>query len=135
MSTTSTSGRHWFKSSYSRESSNCVVVSLGWQKPSLSQQTSTHAADTVLIRDDKYNGDPAAEPILAIPADVWPDFLAAVAAHHNTNEAVPGMPAIIRHADSTTTLRDQHDQVLVFTPGEWDAFTKGVLAGEFAPAA
>ena len=94
-----------------------------------------HDADTVLIRDDKYAGDPAAEPIIAVPADVWPGFLATVAAGERNGDTSRGVPAIVHHADGATTLRDSLHQELVFTPGEWTAFTRGVQAGEFVPAA
>ncbi|GAA3575679.1 DUF397 domain-containing protein [Amycolatopsis ultiminotia] len=44
--------------------------------------------------------------------------------------------ALVPHTDGTTyvALRQPTDPdgaVLIFTPSEWDAFTKGVLAGEF----
>ncbi|GAB2694867.1 DUF397 domain-containing protein [Nocardia thraciensis] len=140
MGTASNYGRHWFKSSFSRDTSSCVVVSLGWVKSSFSRDSSNcvvvrQDADTVLIRDDKYQGDPADEPIIAVPAAAWPEFLAVVAAEESLEGPLDGMPAIIREADGTTTLRDSRNQALSFTIGEWVAFTKGVQAGEFSPAA
>ncbi|MFC8047020.1 DUF397 domain-containing protein [Nocardia sp. NPDC057353] len=41
-------------------------------------------------------------------------------------------------AEGHVALRDGRDpegSVLIFTPGEWDAFTAGVLDGEFDPPA
>lgn len=39
----------------------------------------------------------------------------------------------IAHKDGMYGMRDRRhpDHVLTFTPGEWDAFVKGVHAGEF----
>ncbi|WP_352250284.1 DUF397 domain-containing protein [Amycolatopsis nalaikhensis] len=44
--------------------------------------------------------------------------------------------AFVKHADGVvyTVMRSSADPagpVLVFTPAEWDAFTRGILAGEF----
>jgi hypothetical protein len=141
MSTTGNHlGRYWFKSSYSRDTSSCVEVSLGWLKSSYSRDTSSCVevrldTDAVLIRDDKYTGDPAEQPTIAVPARLWNDFLALVADEDAADGTNLGIPAIIRETDGTTTLRDSHDQVLVFTPGEWWAFMLGVKAGEFTHAA
>lgn len=40
----------------------------------------------------------------------------------------------VAHKDGMHAMRDSRDpdgDILVFTPGEWDAFVKGVHAGEF----
>lgn len=40
----------------------------------------------------------------------------------------------VAHKDGMYGMRDSRDpngDILVFTPGEWDAFVKGVHAGEF----
>lgn len=47
--------------------------------------------------------------------------------------------AFVEHTDGVvyTVMRSSADQtgpMLVFTPAEWDAFTRGVLAGEFDQA-
>jgi hypothetical protein len=114
-------------------------VSLGWPTPSYPRDTSNHVevslnADTVLIRDDKYAGEPVDEPIIAIPASMWADFLAIVANEDLADATTVGIPAIIREFDGTTVLRDSRGQTLIFTPGEWSAFRSGVRAGEFTPA-
>ncbi len=126
MSTTGSDGRHWFKSSFSRDATSCVSVSL--RRAQLPRN-----ADTVLVRDDKYTGDPTNEPIITVPADVWSDFLAIVANEAVTKAEADAVPAIIRETDGTTTLRDSSGLTLNFTPAEWVAFTRGVQAGEFTP--
>lgn len=132
-------GRHWFKSSFSRDSTSCVQVSLSWaEEADLRDATSCvdvdRNADTVLIRDDKFSGDPAIQPTIGIPAGRWETFLTCVLDGTTTNETADGIPAIIRETDGTVTLRDSLDQELVFTPSEWDAFIRGIEDGEFTMA-
>ncbi|KZM69765.1 DUF397 domain-containing protein [Nocardia terpenica] len=128
--------RHWFKSSYSRDSSSCVSVSLDWVKSTFSRDSSNcvqvrQNADTVLIRDDKYIGEPTDEPIIVVPVGIWNDFLSIVADEEVATGTIEGIPEIIRTVDGSTTLRGSNGQTLTFTADEWTAFTKGVQAGEF----
>ncbi len=117
MSTTNNSGRHWFKSSFSRDSSNCVEI--------------RHDADIVLIRDSKFDGAPAEQPTIPVAAVAWDSFLEAAAAGAST-VATSDSPAI-EHDVTTgdTILRSVDGTVLTYTPGEWDAFIAGARDGEF----
>ncbi|MFE3442416.1 DUF397 domain-containing protein [Nocardia sp. NPDC059180] len=122
MSTTahSTPRSGWFKSSFSKESTSCVEVKF--------------SGDWVLIRDSKYLRDPANnpadQPVIPVRADDWMAFLSAAAGQ------IPGhrraQPRIERTA--TAVLLHSADITLAFTPAEWNAFTEGVVIGEFAAA-
>src|SRR6266568_5151357 len=108
MSTTNNSGRHWFKSSFSRDSSNCVEVSLGWFKSSFSRDSSNcveirHDADIVLIRDSKFDGAPAEQPTIPVAAVAWDSFLEAAAAGAST-VATSDSPAIEHDVTTGDTI-------------------------------
>jgi len=122
MSTKSTDHhkRHWFKSSFSKEAASCVEVCF--------------AGSTVLVRDSKYTGPAADQPIIAIPVVDWAGFLTLAAGDVETSTAL-GMPAI-EHDDATgnAIVRDSVGTELVYAPREWRAFTAGIRASEFAPA-
>jgi hypothetical protein len=61
----------WRKSSHSQGSEHCVEVRF--------------TDDSVYVRDSKYlrdpANDPAAQPIIAVPADEWDSFLQLAAAY------------------------------------------------------
>lgn len=77
--------------------------------------------------DDPAN-DPAAQPVIALPASVRPAFLAAACA--NAPHAIADAPAIIHHLDGSVTLAGS-GVTLLFTAAEWGAFVAGVRDGEF----
>ncbi|MFE2998010.1 DUF397 domain-containing protein [Nocardia sp. NPDC059246] len=110
--------QHWFKATFSSSSSSCVEVSF--------------TGEAVLIRDSKYlrdlRNDTAQQPIVAVAAEQWAEFLEAVenraAAGHD------GLPAIAYAADGGASIRSGAI-TLTYTPQEWTAFCDGVRAGEF----
>ncbi len=106
----------WFTSSRTNNGNQCVEVRFD--------------GAAVLIRDSKYRRDPAHrlddEPIITVTATEWMRFLAAVTGR-------PSAPSTLTHhtaADGSTTLTDG-EITLVYTPGEWAAFTAGARDGEF----
>lgn len=117
MSTSDTAVRRWFKSSFSRSTSNCVEVS--------------HDADAVLIRDSKYDGDPINQPIIGVAAQFWAVFLENATAGVNTS-ATESLPAIHRDPDTgNTSVQTAAGTRLIYTSQEWAAFLAGIRAGEF----
>jgi hypothetical protein len=108
----------WRKSSFSESGGQCVEVkAVGAQ---------------VQIRDSKYlrdpSNDPAAQPIITVPAHSWPAVLADVV--HGS--AASGL-TILTAADGGAMLRSGSVE-LAYTAGEWAAFVAGVKAGEFTLA-
>ncbi|MFE0024927.1 DUF397 domain-containing protein [Amycolatopsis sp. NPDC059021] len=73
MSPNELAGPHWFKSSYSADSANCVEVAfLGWSKSSYSNNTANcvevaFGEAVVGVRDSKA----PALPALTVPAAAW----------------------------------------------------------------
>ncbi|MFF0494178.1 DUF397 domain-containing protein [Nocardia sp. NPDC004068] len=108
----------WAKSSFSRDASNCVQV--------------RRCGGVVLIRDDKYVGDPQSEPVIEVPVGVWALFLEQVAGKRGTQDSSDLLPAIVHQIDGSVRLTDADGRALLFTAAEWMAFTRGVEAGEFA---
>lgn len=110
--------RGWHKSSYSDHGSACVEVNTD--------------ADPVLVRDTKYTGPADQRPVIAVPAYIWPQFLAAALGEY-TGDLVSRMPAI-KHDEATgqTSLTDAAGILLTFTRDEWDAFLSAVRDGEFS---
>lgn len=53
--------RVWFTSSFSQDSNSCVEVCFD--------------TNAVLVRDSKYRGPAADQPVLAVSAADWPAFL------------------------------------------------------------
>ncbi|MGI5219310.1 DUF397 domain-containing protein [Nocardia sp. CA-290969] len=113
--------RGWRKSSFSNNGgASCVEVNL--------------IGDHVLMRDSKYlrnpENDPAAQPVISIPAGLWPTFCG-----HSTNRAAhdaSDLPIIHHRDDGWVTVRCRATAVaLVFTPDEWAAFVAGIEAREF----
>ncbi|MGW5383946.1 DUF397 domain-containing protein [Nocardia sp. NPDC003963] len=108
----------WHKSTYSDHGAACVEVNTD--------------ADPVLVRDTKYTGPADQRPVIAVPADVWPQFLAAALGEH------PGaldtrIPAIEHHAPTgQTSLTDEAGTRLIYTRDEWDAFLSAVRDGELS---
>lgn len=104
----------WFKSTFSSDVQTCVEIS--------------HRPDTVLIRDSKYTGPAAEQPILCVSATLWPTFLQLALSKQ------PG------HLSDDITIGVQPDGgatitgpgiALIYTPAEWDAFTKGIADSQF----
>ncbi|NNH76050.1 DUF397 domain-containing protein [Nocardia uniformis] len=123
MNTSTTAPRSgWFKASFSSQSSNCVEVRFG--------------EASVLIRDSKYHGDPFRQPVVSIPTAIWESFLKIVTGTPVDATVIQRLPVIDRdEGTGRTAIRDLHGVCLVYTADEWMAFTAGIYAGEFTPAA
>ncbi|MBF6296127.1 DUF397 domain-containing protein [Nocardia amamiensis] len=104
----------WFKSTFSGEAGACVEIS--------------HRRDTVLIRDSKYTGPAAEQPIVSVPPAIWPAFL-DLALSANSGTLDDGV-AISLHQDGGAAISAQ-GVTLLCNADEWDAFTKGVADGQF----
>ncbi|WP_025353445.1 DUF397 domain-containing protein [Nocardia nova] len=111
----------WFKSSRSNDGTNCVEIKFTDHR--------------VLVRDSKFLRDPAndpqAQPIIAVPADLWSRVLDL--ALSSKSGSVDDALTLTVHSDDSATLRGGNTE-LVYTPAEWDAFVKGVADGEFTAA-
>ena len=106
----------WFKSSFSDNGPQCVEVRFD--------------QDTVLIRDSKYQGNPAVQPIITITRSSWRAFLDTVAGREA--ETWRGLPTITSDAEDNTILQALDGTTLTYTAGEWHAFKAGIGIGEFA---
>ncbi|WP_330233682.1 DUF397 domain-containing protein [Nocardia sp. NBC_00508] len=104
----------WFKSTFSGSETSCVEVA--------------HRTDTVLIRDSKYTGPAAEQPVVSVSPAMWPAFLdLALSANSGTlDEGV----TVSLHQDGGATISAQ-GVALLYNADEWDAFTKGVADGQF----
>lgn len=112
----------WCKSSFSGQKSACVEVRFDTE-------------EIVSIRDSKYlrnpANHPADEPILTVSADDWRTFLA----HLTDGSSTPSpISADIDAAGYVTLSAEGSSVTLTYTPTEWDAFCRGVQAGELQPA-
>jgi hypothetical protein len=105
----------WFKSSRSNGNQACVEVRF--------------ASGAVLIRDSKYADDPASQPVVMITIEQWHAFLDTVVG--SMTDTGQDVPTLERDVDGSVTLRAADGTALAYTASEWDAFTAGVLAGEF----
>lgn len=89
----------------------------------------------VLVRDSKYlrdpANDPATAPMITIPLSSWRSFLNRVAAPEEHHVEDRRLPLIERNADGSTSLIAADSVLLSYTVREWEAFTDGVLRGEF----
>ena len=102
----------WHTSSYSASAGQCVEVAV--------------TPTVVGVRDSKDRGGTA----LHLGAEQWRAFLDAVAGGRPGDDAVrirttAGGGHRVEEAGTRRELR--------FTAGEWSAFRRGVLAGEFGP--
>ncbi|AHH21054.1 hypothetical protein NONO_c62840 [Nocardia nova SH22a] len=104
----------WFKSTFSGGEKTCVEVA--------------HRSDAVLIRDSKYTGRDADQPIITVPPVDWPAFLSLAAA---------GDSGIVNDELSLTVYASGNAVIacgetsLAYNAEEWEAFAKGIAAGEF----
>ena len=105
----------WFKSSRSNATANCVETRFD--------------GGTVQIRDSKYVGDPAAQPIITVTAQQWAQFLDLIAGRSSVC-----VLSVVASANGSVTLT-RSETALTSTPAEWDAFTAGAALGEFTVAA
>ncbi|MFE3196296.1 DUF397 domain-containing protein [Nocardia sp. NPDC059240] len=105
----------FYKSTYSGSNQACVEIS--------------HRRDEVLIRDSKYTGPADLEPILTVPADAWSAVLDL--AMSMTSGEIDGELTITVHPDGGATIAGQDGVTLDYRADEWDAFAKGVAAGQF----
>ncbi|WP_040839214.1 DUF397 domain-containing protein [Nocardia brevicatena] len=103
----------WFKSTFSGSDKTCVEVS--------------HCDGAVLIRDSKYTGAAAEQPIISVPAVQWPAVLELVLSADSGD--IAGTSITVR-ADGTASLT-REGMTLDYTVAEWDAFMKGVADGQF----
>jgi hypothetical protein len=105
----------WFKSSRSNADDNCVETSFD--------------GTVVRIRDSKYQGDPAAQPVITVTTRQWIQFLDVVAGRSSVSAL-----STVTNAIGQVTLTGNGIS-LIYTPAEWEAFTAGVALGEFTIAA
>ena len=105
----------WFKSSFSKDASTCVEVRFD--------------ETAVLIRDSKYQGDPAFRPVISLPRGDWRYFLEAAAGR--AVEPWRGLPTIEHANDGLTTLHAADGTALTYFPDEWRSFCLGIGIGEF----
>lgn len=103
----------WFKSTFSGSDKTCVEVS--------------RRDGAVLIRDSKYTGAAAEQPIISVPAERWPAVLELVLSADSGD--IAGTSITVR-ADGTASIACE-DTTLDYTAAEWDAFMKGVADGQF----
>jgi hypothetical protein len=110
-----------------------VEVSFGWVEPSFSKDSNgcfevARLGDAVLVRDSKYSGPAADQPVIAVAVQDWPTLLNRALAQSSgpVNDAV----SVALHEDGAATLTSA-DEELSYTPAEWDAFAKGVADGQF----
>ncbi|WP_306359986.1 DUF397 domain-containing protein [Nocardia sp. CC227C] len=103
----------FFKSTFSGGDQTCVEVA--------------HRADSVLIRDSKFTGSRAQQPILSIAPTRWRAFLDLVL---TGDSGAIGPVRITVHPDAGATIADEV-VALTYDTEEWDAFRKGVAGGEF----
>ncbi|MRH86647.1 DUF397 domain-containing protein [Nocardia sp. SYP-A9097] len=107
--------RGWFKSSWSSETQTCVEVRLG--------------DEVVTVRDSKFIGSAEYQPVVSVAAGQWPALLEL--AGRRVSGEVADSVAIAVGDDGGAVISGQGVS-LVYDRGEWDAFVKGVVAGEFA---
>ncbi|BDU04604.1 DUF397 domain-containing protein [Nocardia cyriacigeorgica] len=111
----------------------------GWRKSSYSGSNGGACVeirfdgDVVRIRDSKYQGDPSAQPEIALPVSRWEAFLDQVMHLAQTEGGLP----LVREDDcGNVCIRDDTvGVVLTYTTTEWAAFTAGIRSGEFARTA
>ncbi|MFI1915058.1 DUF397 domain-containing protein [Nocardia sp. NPDC020380] len=106
----------WFKSSFSGAEKTCVEVA--------------YRGDVIQVRDSKYLGSAVDQPIISVPFVLWPMVLDLVLS--SSKGDVSGELTISLNADGGATIRDRQGVELLFTVEEWQAFAKGIAAGEFS---
>lgn len=108
----------FFKSSYSNDGTGCVEVSFDGVQ--------------VRIRDSKYVGDAQQQPTIIYPTARWSSVLELVL---SAKAGTAGSLAIELRNDGSAAITGEGPSgqtvALDYTPQEWDAFAKGVVAGEF----
>ncbi|MQY23149.1 hypothetical protein NRB20_62760 [Nocardia sp. RB20] len=85
--------------------------------------------DHVRIRDSKYDGDPAAQPIVSVASADWQAVLDLVLSG-NSGE-VDGVCITLASAGGASITAT--GVALEYNAAEWDAFAKGVADGQFDP--
>ncbi|MFJ4655971.1 DUF397 domain-containing protein [Nocardia sp. NPDC088792] len=106
----------WFTSTRTNNGNQCVEVRFD--------------GASVLIRDSKYRRNPEnrleSEPVITVTASEWMSFLGTLPDRRSARTALTAHTRL----DGHTELR--HAEItLVYTPGEWAAFTAGARDGEF----
>ncbi|WP_025347886.1 DUF397 domain-containing protein [Nocardia nova] len=104
----------WFKSTFSDHGNACVEVRI--------------CDHEVLVRDSKYVGDVAAQPMIAVRASRWHEFLETVAGRGAGGK--DGLPLIDYRNDGSVSL-SAGTVTLTYTRPEWDAFRDGIEHNEF----
>jgi hypothetical protein len=105
----------FFKSTFSGGDQTCVEVA--------------HRNDSVLIRDSKYTGPTADQPLISVAAEDWSAVLEL--ALNRTSGSVHDAVTITVHPDGSAIIRDDRGIALSYNADEWDAFAKGVADGQF----
>lgn len=111
----------WFTSSFSKEGTSCVEVRFD--------------GNNVHVRDSKYRrestNDPKRQPFITISVREWEAFLGA-ALGGGADNTKGGLPLI--EVDSFGVTVTHGATTLRYTPAEWEAFTAGIIKGEFTAA-
>jgi hypothetical protein len=87
---------------------------------------------TLAVRDSKFRRNPSndlsSEPIMTLPSEEWPSFLAGAAvADPRPCRSV----RLLELPDGFVKLQGADGTELVYRPDEWTAFLNGVALGEF----
>ncbi|MGI5286656.1 DUF397 domain-containing protein [Nonomuraea polychroma] len=130
----------WVKSSYCNGADACVEL-----LPTCGHNGNCLVASLcdcgevrkVLVRDSKLG---AASPVLAFTVEEWEEFQRHMQAVYEGAEAMgdyPGQVILTQVRDNVweMTRRDQPQVTLTFDDAEMEAFTQGLLGGEFTPEA
>ncbi|MFG1793972.1 DUF397 domain-containing protein [Nocardia sp. NPDC049149] len=123
----------------SSERPDMKTIALAWRTSSYSGTNGGECVeiafdgDTVLIRDSKYlrdpSNDPAAQPVISIPAQEWNAFKDAAAG--TEADDARGLPLIERLSSGEVRIQTDGGIALTYTAAEWVAFTAGICDGEF----
>ena len=114
MNSTDLSDTSWFKSTFSKDANSCVEVRF--------------VGELIQVRDSKYLGPEAEQPIITMPATEWATVL-DLSWSRTTGAAGVGVSVTV-HSDGGAVISSGTTR-LSYDSDEWDAFTKGVADGQF----
>lgn len=104
----------WFKSTFSKDANSCVEV--------------RSVGELIQVRDSKYRGPKAEQPVITVPAADWSTLLVLVLSR--TSGAAGADVSVTMHSDGGAAITAGTTR-LAYDSDEWDAFTKGVADGQF----
>ncbi|MCM6778590.1 DUF397 domain-containing protein [Nocardia sp. CDC159] len=105
----------WYKSTFSGEAQTCVEIA--------------HRSAAVLIRDSKYSGSAAGQPIISVTLRDWEPFLCLALA--NSSGTLGHGLGVTVNVNGSATIKTR-TVTLTYTAEEWDAFRKGIADGQFS---